>query len=126
MTSNCADDAMPDYWFPELPKGNVGPARHRALALTIAYAIDKCNSCQMKQGCYEMGMQPNNIEHGIWGGVLAGERLRSVGAVLTDLNRYATPAGRAMNLEKVIKPYLEELYEETANNSGGVDTAVAV
>ena len=34
-----------------------------------------CKNCPMKKPCFDEGMKPENIPHGIWGGTLAGERI---------------------------------------------------
>lgn len=39
----------------------------------VAMAI--CQECPIRTLCLEQGMREENIEHGIWGGMLAGERI---------------------------------------------------
>lgn len=63
----------PDIWFLEddihsASTTNTDNVEFTALALTI------CNRCPMRLECLEMGMAEENIRHGIWGGLLPGER----------------------------------------------------
>lgn len=45
----------------------------------IRMAITICNRCPLRSECLEIGMQPDNIRWGIWGGTFAGERLAATG-----------------------------------------------
>ena len=38
-------------------------------------ALTVCNRCPMRMECLEMGMREEHIAHGIWGGLMAGERI---------------------------------------------------
>ena len=38
-------------------------------------AIKICGNCPVQEKCKQLGMLPENLEHGVWGGTMAGERL---------------------------------------------------
>jgi hypothetical protein len=38
-------------------------------------ALEICKACPIREQCLEVGMQDDDIRYGIWGGLLAGERL---------------------------------------------------
>jgi Transcription factor WhiB len=80
MNGLCSTHPNPDMWFPEeLPhqRGGGRPSlqskRHMAMKATLAMAI--CQDCPIRARCLEEGMREENIEHGIWGGMLAGDRI---------------------------------------------------
>lgn len=75
IIGNCHKDSNPDAWFPEFPQGAQTVPKIEALALETSRAIILCNSCPKKEECLEEGMKPKNLPHGIWGGMLAGERI---------------------------------------------------
>ena len=54
-------------------------AKREALVNNIIYAIEKCNTCPIIESCLEEGMKLENLPHGIWGGLLAGERIATLG-----------------------------------------------
>lgn len=70
----CTLDDNPDAWFPTIGNGNVPTMTQRALP-TIKYAIGVCNRCPISEKCLEEGMKPENLAHGIWGGLLSGQRI---------------------------------------------------
>jgi hypothetical protein len=71
----CSTDSNPDAWFPELPQGARSNKKMALLGQETARAISLCNSCPEAKSCLEEGMEPKNLAHGIWGGLLASERL---------------------------------------------------
>ena len=38
-------------------------------------AIEICGRCPIKEECLDQGMLPENLEHGVWGGLMSGERI---------------------------------------------------
>ena len=84
LVGNCTNDPNADYWFPENENGRPSMARRAELAASITYAIEQCNTCPSKARCLEEGMKSENLPHGIWGGLLAGERIQSKGFALGD------------------------------------------
>ena len=80
----CASHPSPDLWFPEQPQGRPSNAKRKALANRVMLAIAICDGCPIKQACLDEGMKMENIEHGIWGGMMAGDRILKAGI---DINR---------------------------------------
>jgi hypothetical protein len=97
----------------------------------IKYALKICSTCTKKEECFEEGMKPVNLGNGIWGGVLAGDRIaiadeRRMDYMVPKYNkgRTTTIPGEsymegthkltilekeaAISLSTRIKPYLEE------------------
>ena len=77
MIGLCSTHPNPDLWFPEAQE-NVGrPTRkaHRTMIENALNAIAICQECPIRARCLENGMSEENIEHGIWGGMLAGDRI---------------------------------------------------
>jgi len=77
MIGLCTTHEDPDLWYPEGEQSVGRPNRYAHVrkverALT---AIAICNSCPTRPACLTEGMKEENIEHGIWGGLLAGERI---------------------------------------------------
>lgn len=66
----CAGATYPDWWYP--PTTN-----HITLdeVATAGMALEICKACPIQEQCLEVGMQGDDIYYGIWGGLLAGERL---------------------------------------------------
>ena len=75
IVGKCSSDTNPDAWFPTVQNGGRMSGVLRAMVPEIKRAISICNSCPVQQECLEEGLQPRNLAHGIWGGILAGERI---------------------------------------------------
>lgn len=84
IVGNCTGDANPDAWFPTVPNGGRPSTILRRMVPEIKYAMDKCNSCPKKDECLEEGLKPINLAYGIWGGVLAGDRIAMADESGTD------------------------------------------
>lgn len=84
MRGSCSTHPNPDLWFPEQPQGRPSNAKRKSLARKVMLAISICEGCPVKQACLTEGMKLENIEHGIWGGMMAGERILLAGI---DTNR---------------------------------------
>lgn len=131
INGNCTGDSNPDAWFPTVPNGGRPSTILRRMVPEIKYAINKCNSCPQKDKCLEEGIKPENLAYGIWGGLLAGERIaiadeRGTDYMVAPYNRGRTVsvAGgsymegthkltyaekeSAVAFAERIKPYLEE------------------
>ena len=76
MRGLCSTHPNPDLWFPEQPQGRPSERKRKILANKVMLATAICAGCPVKAECLAEGMKPENIEHGIWGGLLAGERIR--------------------------------------------------
>lgn len=66
----CDHETHPDDWF-ELPEVGYGtPAYWRSQR-----ARARCfNDCPIRIACLLAGMEPDNLDHGIWGGYTAAQR----------------------------------------------------
>ena len=79
IIGNCTNSVDPDIWFPEFAGGTVARSRVDEVAYQVNYALSECATCPAKDRCLDDGMRPENISYGIWGGLLAGERLALIG-----------------------------------------------
>jgi hypothetical protein len=75
LKGSCTLDDNPDAWFPTMPNGGRLSTTLRRMAPEIKYAINMCRSCPVREKCLEEGMKPENLAYGIWGGLLAGQRI---------------------------------------------------
>jgi hypothetical protein len=71
----CSGDENPDAWFPTVPNGGRPDTILRRMVPEIKYAINMCGRCPIQQDCLKEGMKPENLAYGIWGGLLAGQRI---------------------------------------------------
>lgn len=81
MNGLCSTHPNPDLWFPEespSQRGSGRPSRaqHKQMVENALLAVAICQECPVRAKCLELGMSEENIEHGIWGGLLAGERIK--------------------------------------------------
>jgi len=79
IIGNCTGNGNPDAWFPEFAGGTVPRSRVDEVVYQVNYALSECATCPAKDRCLDDGMRPENLAHGIWGGLLAAERLAIVG-----------------------------------------------
>ena len=100
ISGACAGDANPDFWFPEVPKGRPSIRKTKILVDQINYAIDICNGCINRDECLDEGTKQENIAFGIWGGLMAGERIR-----LTDMPEegYTPQSDEGLALEFTVR-----------------------
>lgn len=82
----------PELWFPEMPVGHTGNAKMIALRNATNNAIDICGACPIQIRCLEEGMKDENLAYGIWGGVMAGERIIWTGKNREDFNKTSEEA----------------------------------
>ena len=106
MKGNCEGHSEPDMWFPELPPNRPSVKGTIALAEKINEAISLCKSCPIKVECDVEGSKPQNLPYGIWGGMLAGERLLQSGVDRDSFNNFA-PETSAIDLFNRVSPWLE-------------------
>ncbi len=99
---NCYGDDNPDAWFPEVPQGRRSENSTVNLIAETRRAIALCNSCPKKVACLEEGMQHENLSFGIWGGMLAGERIMLSGRTFNKLS----DQGRALISFRVLAPLI--------------------
>jgi hypothetical protein len=77
----CTGSSDPELWFSDTADQINGKGKRlepevkaRMIARTLA-AISICSICPIKEACLAEGMKPQNIDFGVWGGTLPGERL---------------------------------------------------
>lgn len=77
MIGLCSKHPEPDLWFPEEQETRGRPTReaHRRMVERATLAMAICQDCPIKRQCADEGFKEENIEHGIWGGLLAGDRI---------------------------------------------------
>jgi hypothetical protein len=102
LVGNCTGSKTPDDWFPELGSGQISERRLTEFKGTIAYAVDMCNSCLIKDECLAEGMKRDNLPFGIWGGKLPGQRLHMAGFTKDDFVSTDTEIGRAFKLIELL------------------------
>jgi hypothetical protein len=99
---NCYGDDNPDAWFPDVPQGAFSVKKQALIGAETRRAIALCNSCPKKQACLQEGMKDENLGYGIWGGMLAGERVLLSGKKFTKLS----DQGRALISYRVLRPLI--------------------
>lgn len=80
----CSESKTPNDWFPGLPQGSLSRKGMANLAIKVSQTIDICNGCSVRDECLEQGMSKGDMSYGIWGGVMAGDRLQNAGYVYED------------------------------------------
>lgn len=82
MKGLCSTHADPDLWFPEeqISRGRPSRRARTRMAYRATLAMSICYECPVRNKCLELGMREENIEHGIWGGMLAGDRIILAGS----------------------------------------------
>lgn len=103
IIGNCTDSPNPDAWFPDIPNGRPTQATMAEVARVTREAIAECNSCPSRQACLEDGMRDINITEGIWGGLMAGERLKLKGHRREDFTP-SSDEGRAWSFMERMTP----------------------
>lgn len=93
MQGLCKGHDNPDLWFSDTIEAE-GRGRPSKADVAIAIrnsrlALAICGKCPVKDECLTEGMQPDNIDYGIWGGTLSGERLLLAGVNVNSLQRKA-------------------------------------
>ena len=87
MKGVCSTYPNPDLWFPEMPQGRSSRVAYGKMVDNVSLAISICNRCPVKTECLAEGMALDNIEHGIWGGMLASERIRLANLEVNNITR---------------------------------------
>jgi hypothetical protein len=92
-------------WFPEEQPlqrkgGRPSRANHQRQIENAIKAIAICSYCPTRARCLEEGMKEENIEHGIWGGMLAGDRI-----ILSRTRKTGTVREQAINFAEGVKAW---------------------
>jgi len=74
----------PDDWFTTFPNRKLHGHAKRAIVDKVIQTRDKCLDCPVMVQCGELGMREENLTYGIWGGMLAAERMRKAGKKKED------------------------------------------
>jgi hypothetical protein len=79
MNGLCTGHSDPNLWFSDtletLGSGRVPKAQEIAMLERARQALAICDRCPIIKECLEEGMKSENVDWGIWGGTLSGERL---------------------------------------------------
>lgn len=83
----CYDSENPDLWFSSAVEKDTrgGPTRAQmdeAMSNSLQ-ALELCSRCPIRKECADEGMRPENLDMGIWGGMMAGERMTLAGKKIT-------------------------------------------
>lgn len=83
----CAGHFDPDAWFTEPGHDEEAGRNHKRLGGKYEYDMQRtimalaiCSSCPVAQECLQAGMSE---DYGIWGGLMAGERMSMNGSSMT-------------------------------------------
>lgn len=89
INGSCSSHPNPDLWFSDITSsnGSLSQTAWRLYLKRVGLALAICDGCPMKQACLDEGLKPENVEHGIWGGKLPGERILISGAPSTSTRR---------------------------------------
>lgn len=76
----CAKYPDPDLWFSEEVedlgrRGGPTNAQKQVNIDRTILALKICSKCEVKDICLQEGMRKENLDYGIWGGKMSGERL---------------------------------------------------
>lgn len=89
--SLCYEHKDPDLWYSEGVDKHTrgGPTKAQVeVQMKRSYeALKICSGCPNKEPCYDEGMRKENLDWGIWGGTMAGERLLTAGATILSSDR---------------------------------------
>lgn len=69
VESVCTHETHPQDWFEDPGAGYATAPFWRSQR-----ARARCFQCPIRTACLERGLEPENIEHGIWGGLTASQR----------------------------------------------------
>jgi len=111
----CRNSDDPDLWFSdEVEQGRSGRPSLKEYEMLIARTIQAlkiCDMCSVKDLCLEEGMRKDNLEHGVWGGVMAGERMLAAELPILGFDR-SKKITFANKVRDRIKFDREERYEK--------------
>ena len=94
MQGLCTGHENPDLWFSESIDSDIDnnrvnehSAEYKLRIANVKTALSICNACPAKAECFDEGMKRENLDDGIWGGTLPGERIMLAGVSSTWSNR---------------------------------------
>ena len=89
LIGSCTGHKEPNLWYLNLPRGKPSERQKRTLLDKVERARSICNECPIQSPCLDKGMEPENLSFGMWGGLLAGERIE--GAVKRGMDFRSKP-----------------------------------
>ena len=79
MQGLCTGHNNPDLWFSDTTetagRGRPSTSVENKMIEEALIALSICAKCPIKEACLAEGMKSENIDNGIWGGLLSGERI---------------------------------------------------
>lgn len=94
MNGLCYGHDNPDLWFSDNIESEKQGRPTKDTVVTAVrnsrQALAICKVCPVKDECLAEGMLPENIDYGIWGGTLSGERLLLAGVAINNDTRRAS------------------------------------
>lgn len=82
MTGLCTTHENPDLWFEdsgdlfEKRLGSTNPnIKFEQRRANMLIAMEICTKCPIRTNCLTEGLKEENLDFGIWGGMLPGERI---------------------------------------------------
>jgi hypothetical protein len=82
MQGICMTHPNPDLWFEdsgdlfEKRLGSTNPnKKFEERRANMLIAMELCTKCPIRTNCLSEGMKEENLDYGIWGGSLPGERI---------------------------------------------------
>jgi len=109
MQGLCTTHENPDLWFEdsgdlfEKRLGSKNPnLKFKKRVENMLEAIAICNKCPIRSECLSEGMKENNLDYGIWGGTLPGERIALANTAKGSTDRKARMT-TALNIRSLIK-----------------------
>ena len=105
MTGLCTTHENPDLWFEdsgdlfEKRLGSTNPnIKFEQRRANMLIAMEICTKCPIRTNCLSEGMKEENLDYGIWGGLLPGERI-----ALADTLKASTDRKARMSVAKNIR-----------------------
>lgn len=92
MEGLCSTHDEPDLWFSDVPEsirdtGRLTIKEKQEIINNAIVALSICGKCDSKAECFAEGMKPENIDNGIWGGTMSGERILLAGVATNREDR---------------------------------------
>ena len=79
ISGACTGHDDPDLWFSDTTdargSGKLPNSVSQEMINRSLMALAICNNCPIQERCLQEGLKDENIDNGIWGGKLSGERI---------------------------------------------------
>lgn len=106
---SCRTSGDPDAWFIDYNTSDETELYRLNVALTI------CETCPIKDKCLEVGLSKTELNWGVWGGLLPGERM-----LLVNGTKRLGPAGRqAVKNAMTLRDKIETLKDKALKGRYG-------